>query len=277
MSTTTPSHIETIRKALKQCDMRINSQDRATHNRIDAALASLEALLRQPAQLVMSTDYEALYEHLKAGGEAISYVHYERSEGMPQSRNLCGAKRMPNGTTLLSGGSVQEIMSLHLNAFVSECQRLNLEWVAPRQPAQTEDLEAEIEAIDKVLHFRAYKMTPGEAVKWLHELYTEQCVTLHEAAQRHKIGHGGEKLAKVASDALDSLTTQVRELREAAQVAADALDNFDGSVGYGSDSVFQTITWKKDDINPYAARIAAQEALSRLAELNIKPANTSDL
>jgi hypothetical protein len=146
-----------------------------------------------------------------------------------------------------------------------------------RQPAQTEDLEAEIEAIDKVLHFRAHKMTPGEAVKWLHELYTEQCVTLHEAAQRHKIGHGGEKLAKVASDALDSLTTQVRELREAAQVAADALDNFDGSVGYGSDSVFQTITWKKDDINPYAARIAAQEALSRLAELNIKPANTSDL
>ena len=68
------------------------------------------------------------------------------------------------------------------------------------------NLSEEVRKIDEMLHFTAHKLTPSEAVKWLHDLYTEQCVTLQECAQRHKIGLGGEKLAKVVADAVDELT-----------------------------------------------------------------------
>ena len=67
------------------------------------------------------------------------------------------------------------------------------------------NLSEEERKIDEILHFTAHKLTPSEAVKWLNDLYTEQCVTLQECAERHKIGHGGEKLAKVAADAIDEL------------------------------------------------------------------------
>lgn len=81
----------------------------------------------------------------------------------------------------------------------------------------------EIEAIDKILLFRAHKLSPSGAVKWIHELYTEQCVTLQEVAQRHKIGHGGEKLAKVAAEAIDKLEADRQALLSVVQELVDAL------------------------------------------------------
>lgn len=81
----------------------------------------------------------------------------------------------------------------------------------------------EIEAIDKILLFRAHKLSPSGAVKWIHELYTEQCVTLQEVAQRHKIGHGGEKLAKVAAEAIDKLEADRQALLSVVQEAVDVI------------------------------------------------------
>ena len=78
--------------------------------------------------------------------------------------------------------------------------------------------EEERQAVEAILKFTAHKLTMPEAVKWLHDLYTEQCVTLQEVAQRHKLGLGGEKLAKVAADAIDRM--QAERLRVEAMLEA---------------------------------------------------------
>lgn len=85
--------------------------------------------------------------------------------------------------------------------------------------------EAELQAIDAVIHFTAHKLTPSEAVKWLHELYTEQCVTLRECAQRHRIGLGGEKLAKVVADAIDQQASELQSLRQRISRMEEAATN----------------------------------------------------
>lgn len=95
-------------------------------------------------------------------------------------------------------GWTDEIVQFHAARFAAFARHLSSQ--APG------NLSEEVRKIDEMLHFTAHKLTPSEAVKWLHDLYTEQCVTPQECAQRHKIGLGGEKLAKVVADAVDELT-----------------------------------------------------------------------
>lgn len=93
-------------------------------------------------------------------------------------------------------------------------------------------LEEEFERINAVLNHRAMNLTASEAVKWLHNEYTAMCVPLQECCQKHKLGFGGENVAKVAVEAIEQKTAEnaklrglVRELGVYALGASDALWN----------------------------------------------------
>lgn len=121
MSTTTPSHIETIRAALEQSIKMLTltsivykSTECAKASELcEAALASLESLSRQPPQ---APDIDKIMEVV--GGEAngaAERIAQEISEPRKALEQMCSFIRL---------------------------RLYNELRVAPRQPAQTEDLEA---------------------------------------------------------------------------------------------------------------------------------------
>lgn len=84
----------------------------------------------QPSQAMMSTDYEALYELLCKGGEALGkclgqglLLGYHDAAGRNEKELWIGLR--PCSTK---------------ESFIAECTRLRLEWVAPL-PSQTEGME----------------------------------------------------------------------------------------------------------------------------------------
>jgi len=169
MTTTTPSKspVDTIREAgndlitflHEASDMAIigpNPSDdwhrrkRQVIENWDAALSSLSA---QPAQTMMSTDYEALRKHLNhrdhfalgiVGGEPVLL------------------RMMPNGTTPIKGMMYRGILSAHKTAFMNECTRLGLEWVAPL-PSQTEGLEEPDHICDLLMELHGEFYGKGKA------------------------------------------------------------------------------------------------------------------
>ena len=95
--------------------------------------SALSSLSTQPAQTMMSTDYEALYEVLCSGGHAHGFVDGEKHlPAFVWSDGELWKLAYRGGYTQ---GSLKETL-------VDQCQRLCLQWVAPL-PSQTEGLDKE--------------------------------------------------------------------------------------------------------------------------------------
>lgn len=97
----------------------------------------------QPPRYVMSKDYDALHDLLCKGGEAFALVDYDWRDGSPTSRDVVRARRTMVGNISIGVRGIEygDVSTSDAKrhgseraAFLSECQRLNLEWVAVEQP-----------------------------------------------------------------------------------------------------------------------------------------------
>lgn len=66
-------------------------------------------------------------------------------------------------------------------------------------------LEEDAKAIDELLGCAVRGLTNPAAVKWLHDLYSEQCDMLQKCARQHRIGLGGECVSRVVCEELDRM------------------------------------------------------------------------
>ena len=130
----------------------------------DAALSSLSA---QPAQTMMSTDYEALYELLCKGGEALGWVWPKGKDAYRESAwmRMSDKRWMQIHYVDEQGLSDAWESDEGKDVFITECTRLKLEWVAPL-PSQTEEV-AKLRAFKEYVHKRLdeagiEKNPPGE-------------------------------------------------------------------------------------------------------------------
>lgn len=100
----------------------------------------MELAPTQPSQTMMSTDYEALYELLCKGGEALGWIDHNM---YPRKRNPVLIVATEDGIGI-GNSSVRYANRTSVNGegglFRKRCEGLNLEWVAPL-PSQTEGLE----------------------------------------------------------------------------------------------------------------------------------------
>lgn len=90
-------------------------------------------LYRHP-QPVLSTDYGRLYDLLCGGGEALSRI---MSGGWRKARE-CFGQRHKDGSMHLFIESEGHFTKDDRDFFLSECTRLSLEWVAVKEPENTQ-------------------------------------------------------------------------------------------------------------------------------------------
>lgn len=116
---------------------------------LDLVIPALAELDAHPSQTVLSRDYEALYEHLKAGMEPFCLVDYDWVGAEKPSRDVARVHRFKEWDIQIGARGIGygQLMSMdkaihasELDALKAECERMNLEWVAPAHPSQTEDL-----------------------------------------------------------------------------------------------------------------------------------------
>jgi hypothetical protein len=90
---------------------------------------------RVQVSYAMSKDYEALYDHLRNGGEALAAVIYT---GQEKGAKWLRAPEVHVGMSLSRfinfGGIYVSEHGDHRAEFITSCTRLNLEWLAPAQP-----------------------------------------------------------------------------------------------------------------------------------------------
>lgn len=115
---------------------------------LDLVIPALAELDAHPSQTVLSRDYEALYEHLKAGMEPFCLVDYDWVGAEKPSRDVARVHRFKEWDIQIGARGIGygQLMSMdkaihasELDALKAECERMNLEWVAPAHPSQTED------------------------------------------------------------------------------------------------------------------------------------------
>jgi len=106
---------------------------------------------------------------------------------------------------------------------------------------EVEPLEAELERINATLNNRAMKLTASEAVKWLHDEYSNLCSVLQTSAQKHKLGLGGENVGNVHAEAVDRLSEENAKLRALVQALLDGL-HAEAESRYLEDEVTQPTT-----------------------------------
>lgn len=107
----------------------------------------------------LSRDYEVLREHLN---------HRDHFALAIIGEHVAKMKMMPNCTTLVSGTMGSHVLSAHKTAFIAECTRLSLEWVAPANAsAAWIPVDAIMEVFDEAVEATIEHGDEDEAQDWL--------------------------------------------------------------------------------------------------------------
>ena len=128
-----PDAADTMMEAIARWDaLQLNGT-------LDRAKSSLHKTHPTPVQL--SRDYEALYEHLCNGGEAIGFLWWYHECDRNKSKWVCELRPREDGSISIVAPKFffEDYDSRH--KFIVGCQRLNLEWVAVRSSLPKNDGE----------------------------------------------------------------------------------------------------------------------------------------
>lgn len=102
----------------------------------------------------MSKDYERLYDHLLGGGEALGYTWSDPNDVRTRtaaSISFVGG-RFAQIEYIDDFGTVDAFETDEgALPFIAECQRLNLEWIAPAPAQVGPTIDRIIEVVEKVL------------------------------------------------------------------------------------------------------------------------------
>jgi len=123
------------------------SQEHA-QDQADTLNAAYLAGQASQSSAALSKDYEKLYDHLLGGGEALGVIHDKREGSQPFSMVVINDENGPGLRTLgWCWGMTTEWPNK--TDFIAECQRLNLEWIAPAPVGPT--IDQIMEVVEKVL------------------------------------------------------------------------------------------------------------------------------
>jgi len=126
--------IEALKDAVDRIDNMVCAIDSGIHESelhdtagdINDALAAIAAHVeaqRTPVSYAISKDYEALYDHLRNGGEALGRGYYKGTK-------VCHGFDADN--SFVKAGNKAKL--------IDQCARLNLEWLAPAQPLSAQQV-----------------------------------------------------------------------------------------------------------------------------------------